>query len=73
MANSSIDSDTEIFPNCGVIYPKVEIGKNCRIHANTTIGSDAVLVTPFLRELIISYGTLEEWLYPTMLKLGPIV
>ena len=39
LANSHIKEGTEIFPNT-TVYSKVEIGRNCRIHANTTIGSD---------------------------------
>lgn len=39
MPNVKIEEGTEIFPQV-TIYPFTQIGKNCRIHAGTTIGSD---------------------------------
>jgi UDP-3-O-[3-hydroxymyristoyl] glucosamine N-acyltransferase len=39
LPNCSIGDKTVVFPNV-VIYPYTEIGQQCRIHANTTIGSD---------------------------------
>lgn len=39
MPNVHIKEGTIIYPNV-TIYPYVQIGKNCRVHSNTTIGSD---------------------------------
>ncbi|MBP9674179.1 MAG: UDP-3-O-(3-hydroxymyristoyl)glucosamine N-acyltransferase [Bacteriovoracaceae bacterium] len=39
MAHSSIDENSIIFPHV-VIYPFVQVGKNCRIHAGTVLGAD---------------------------------
>lgn len=39
LSHSSIDEDTVIYPNV-TIMPKTKIGRSCRIHAGTVIGSD---------------------------------
>ncbi|MBC76235.1 MAG: UDP-3-O-(3-hydroxymyristoyl)glucosamine N-acyltransferase [Halobacteriovoraceae bacterium] len=39
MSNSEIGAGTILFPNV-TIYPYTSLGGNCRIHSNTTIGSD---------------------------------
>jgi UDP-3-O-[3-hydroxymyristoyl] glucosamine N-acyltransferase len=39
LSGSRIGENTEIYPNV-VIYAYTKIGKNCRIHAGTVIGSD---------------------------------
>lgn len=39
LPNSSIEEGTVLFPNV-TIYPEVTIGRNCRIHSGTVIGSD---------------------------------
>jgi UDP-3-O-[3-hydroxymyristoyl] glucosamine N-acyltransferase len=39
MANSKIDDDTIIFPGV-TVYSNVSVGKRCRIHASTSLGTD---------------------------------
>ncbi len=39
LPHSEIGAGTHIFPNV-TVYPYTTIGRNCRIHAGTTIGSD---------------------------------
>ena len=39
MANSKIDDDTVIFPGV-TVYSNVNVGKRCRIHASTSLGTD---------------------------------
>ena len=39
LPNCEIKAGTIIYPNV-VLYPKTKIGKNCRVHAGTVIGTD---------------------------------
>jgi UDP-3-O-[3-hydroxymyristoyl] glucosamine N-acyltransferase len=39
LPNSEIGENTKIYPNV-TVYPFTKIGKNCRIHSGTVIGSD---------------------------------
>ncbi|MAF76606.1 MAG: UDP-3-O-(3-hydroxymyristoyl)glucosamine N-acyltransferase [Halobacteriovoraceae bacterium] len=39
LSQSSIDENSEIYPNV-TLMPKTKIGKECRIHSGTVIGSD---------------------------------
>jgi len=39
LSHSTIGENTVLYPNV-VIYRNVTLGKDCRVHANTTIGSD---------------------------------